>query len=373
MLSNSLLDAAYKRVAVSNIGPHRDENTNKLDYSWATAQYPRPHQPDLPAQVDSFLASYQKQQTPAESLWVFNVGYWDIWYLTALPRRLAIEVLDASARDLFFQIERLYQAEQEAQSRHATDGTPRAPFRIFLTRLFDISLTPGFASARPKPPHPHSRASQLRNAAFLTEYWNALLEAAVDNWIATPDPEHWSTADTVDIQVAEALAGKRPLDLGNFAAARDNEGADNDHDHGNHQTGKGRASSPSLLPRREVASYGIARYLQELMIDRQLRDADLSDRTGLGARPPEDGFLEISVPCALNVAGDGDMMMTTVVCQEPDNYLFYTEFAVGQRAVREIGVRAARRFLDHVEAGSRWREKAMGYGKGRGWGRGGHA
>ncbi|KAI0454435.1 hypothetical protein F5B21DRAFT_475385 [Xylaria acuta] len=380
VVSNPLLDAAYRHLSAPTVDSNRDDNTIELDYSWFEKQYPKPCQPDLAVQVDSFLSSSRTQRAAAETLWVFNVGYWDIWYLAALPRKLATHVIDSSVRDLFFQIERLYQAAQDRESvafsksysipgipppmgpGYGADRVARAPFRIFLTRLFDISLTPGFATARPKPPHPHSSASQLRNAAFLTNYWNALLEAAVDDWLATPDPEYWSTTDTIDPQVVKALVGEQPLPI-DRPNQKHYRGWDN-HEY----------DGTITLQHREFASYGISRYLRELMIDHQLRSSDLFDHKGLGARPPEDGFLDITMPCAFTKSGEAlmeygeaaDEESRAVVCEEPDNYLFYTGFTVGQRAIHEIGVRAARRLLDQVEDNSKWREKArMRKGGGR--------
>ncbi|KAI3341404.1 hypothetical protein F4824DRAFT_312560 [Ustulina deusta] len=375
VMSNQFLDAAYKRISSSTFGSNRDDNTVKPDYSWATEQYPRPCQHDLAAQVDSFLSSSLPRRAATESLWVFNVGYWDIWYLAALPRKLATEVLDSSIRDLFFQVERLYQATQDRElvtflesysdpgastpmeTGSRADEITRAPFRIFLTRLFDISLTPGFGNARPSPPKPHSTSSQLRNAAFLTRYWNAILDVAVNDWLATSDPEYWSSTDKIDIKVIEALAGKRSL----AEVEKPKEGRkEKDHNRDNKERSGGIS-----LPRRRLVSYGMSGYLRGLMIDRQLRNADLFDHNGLGALPPEDGFLEISMPCVLKVAGDRvikggvvDAEGEIVVCQDPDHYLFYTEFTVSPRAIHEIGVRAARRFLDQVEVNSGWREKA---------------
>lgn len=385
MISNPLLDAAYRRVSTSAVVPNKDDKTAKLDYSWVVKQYPKPLRHDLATQVDAFLSSPRTRRAVTESLWVFNIGYWDVWYLAALPRRLATEVLDLSVRDLFFQIERLYRAAQDRDSAafsepyYSDSRAPgsvgagsgsrvgrvaRAPFRIFLARLFDISLTPGFASARPKPPGPHLSSSQLRNAAFLTKYWDTLLETAVDEWLATPDPEYWSIADTIDINVVEAVVGRRSLEREDLG-----RGAEEQNDQ--YGWGTGEFNGGISLPRRRVASYGISLYLQELMIDRQLRNSDLYDHNGLGARPPEDGFLDITMPCALRIAGEGTAedgdgnegrtTNRTVVCQEPDNYLFYTGFTVGPRAIQEIGRRAARRLLDQVEAGSRWRERASMY------------
>ncbi|KAI1272608.1 hypothetical protein F5Y07DRAFT_412302 [Xylaria sp. FL0933] len=386
VMSNQFVDGAYKRVSASSVVLNQDDNTVKLDYSWIPEQYPKPYQHDLAAQIDYFLASSQAHRASTGSLWVFNVGYWDIWYLTALPRKLATEVLDSSIRDLFFQIERLYQATQGRKlvtspwpsHTHPSDptdtgskagDTPRAPFRIFLTRVFDISLTPGFASTRPSPPRPHSTTTQLRNAAFLTKYWNALLEASAKEWLATSDPEDWPVTDKIDIQVIEATVGKHPLGKtegskkgkGKAKGKKENEG---EKDNGRNRSSQG-SDGNFTLPRRRLASYGLASYLQELMIDRQLRNTDLFDHNGLGAGPPEDGFIDITMPCVLKVAGHGiakggevgDAGREISVCQDPDNYLFYTEFTVSPRAIHEIGVRAARGFLDQVEESSAWRER----------------
>ncbi|KAI1345703.1 hypothetical protein F5Y01DRAFT_322827 [Xylaria sp. FL0043] len=379
VMSNQFVDGAYKRVSASSVVLDKDDNTVKLDYSWIPEQYPKPYQHDLAAQIDYFLASSRSHRASTETLWVFNVGYWDIWYLTALPRKLATEVLDSSIRDLLFQIERLYQATENRESvisprpfshLHVSDPTdtgskaadiPRAPFRIFLTRVFDISLTPGFTSTRPSPPHPHSITTQLRNAAFLTKYWNALLDASAKEWLATSDPEDWPVTDKIDIQVIEATVGKHPLAKTEGSKKEKGKGEkekENGRDQSSHES-----DGNFTLPRRRLASYGLASYLQELMIDRQLRNTDLFDHNGLGARPPEDGFIDITMPCVLKVAGHGvtkegevvDAGREVAVCRDPDNYLFYTEFTVSPRAIHEIGVRAARGFLEQIEESSAWR------------------
>ncbi|KAI1813336.1 hypothetical protein GGS20DRAFT_486410 [Poronia punctata] len=355
VMSNALLDAAHK-IITSVQGETKRNNQNNggpnLDYSWVPSQYPVPTQPDLAAQIDAFLSSPKPALSPAETLWVFNVGYTDIYNLAALPRNLALQVLDANVVDLFFHIKRLYRAAEDKNSPAFSDyylsshgpleasvredkKVARAPFRLYLKPTFDITLTPGFNSTRPSPVRPpHSSADHLRNAVFLTTYWNTLLETAVDDWLKSPDPEHWSVVDTVDIGIVKALAANGPLRP--QKPKRRNQLRDID--------------IPFL--RREVDSYDLAHYIHELMVDRQLRNADMSDGNGLGARPSEDGFLYISTPCLSRYeVGNGGRD----VCGEPDNYLFYTDFVVGQRAIYEIGVRAARRFLDQVEIGSSWR------------------
>ncbi|KAJ2992227.1 hypothetical protein NUW58_g2238 [Xylaria curta] len=377
VVSNSLLDAAYTRVSAPTAGSNKSDDAIELDYSWVAKQYLKPRQHDLAAQVDYFLSTSRTQPAANETLWVFNVGYWDIWYLAALPRRLATEVIDASIQDLVFQIERLYQTIRDRgssafsnsysnpgvssfiKSQNRTGETTRTTFRIFLSRVFDISLTPGFANTRPAPPSPHLSSSQLRNAVFLTKYWDAVLEAEVDDWLATPDPEYWSNTDRIDLSVVKALARKQPLKAGK------GEKIGRQEKYGHSWKYKYHGNSNSF-PRRRVASYGMSKYLRELMVDRQMRNADLFDHNGLGARPSEDGFLDISMPCSFKVTANGNVELgiatgagsKTVVCQEPDNYLFYTPFTVSQRAIREVGVRAARRLLEQVEDSSGWAQKA---------------
>ncbi|KAI8630774.1 hypothetical protein F5Y19DRAFT_473893 [Xylariaceae sp. FL1651] len=375
VMSNTLIETALEHVSVSTSAPAGKDNNTILDYSWVEKQYPLLTYHDLSSQVNAFLASPLPKLAPTETLWIFNVGYWDIWHLAALPRKLATEVLDSAVRNLFFHIEILYQAAQDWNSVAFSDfysnsnvlelietrpsmvkEVPRAPFRIFLTRLFDISLSPGFASARPEPPQPHSRSDQLRNAAFLRRYWDAVLEEAVDDWLVSPDPEYWSTADAIDIGVVKALIGKRSA-VNEESRGKRNKAKES------HAESNGLKQSRLPLPSREVASYDMSRYLQEQIIDRQLRNVDLMDHNGFGLRPLKDGFLDVSKPCiSLNSAGS-DIEVAggkgpAYICEQPDDHLFYSDFIVSQRAINTIGAHAADQFLKQ-DMSSIWKGRAV--------------
>jgi len=399
-MSNSLLDAAHQLVSPIDSRLLYYDDKPKLDYSWVSAEYPLPSHSDLASQIDNFLSLPKEENEspePAETLWVFNVGYTDIWNLAALPRRLATQVLDTNLVNLFFQIERLYTASQKPESVAFSDYyssrqpsssptapqenwrtysknnkkmIPREPFRIYITQVFDVTLTPGWETARATPPSPHSHSDHMRNAAFLTAYWNTVLGTAVDDWLATSDPEDWSTADSIDIEVVRALAANEPVRTQQIHKTTTTTTKKEDSKTliiSSSSNGGGVGAEQRVrkipFPRREAASYSIARYVRELLIDRQLRNSDLSDAKGLGARPSEDGFLYIATPCvskySVNMTDPEDGATYAdereEVCGEPDNHLFYTEFTLGQRAIHEIGVRAARRFMDQVEVGSRWR------------------
>ncbi|KAI0203014.1 hypothetical protein F4808DRAFT_467680 [Astrocystis sublimbata] len=368
VVSNSLLDSAYRHLSTLTGNSNGVANPNQLDYTWVEKQYPKPDLPDLSAQIDAFLAS-QTEGAAIETLWVFNVGYWDIWYLIAMPRQLATQVMELAIHDMFFQIERLFRAARDRNSTAFTEHPPtpenspnkgptvstgkgaRASFRIFFTKVFDISMTPGFAAARPKPPHPNSNSSDQRNAEYLTNYWNALLDSAVEKWLATPDPEFWSTDDKMDTEVESALSNKKPLP--HYATYRK-------HFH----MESWQRGGITHLPCRESATYGISQYILEHMIDHQLKGTALSDHNGMGERHPEEEFLEITHPCASARARDEPLKFgqrtiagrKMVVCGNQDVYLFYNGFTVGKRAMREIGVSAARQLLEQVDDSSKWKK-----------------
>ncbi|KAI0395632.1 hypothetical protein F5Y17DRAFT_182169 [Xylariaceae sp. FL0594] len=470
IMSNPLLQAAHQLLAAhTDPGPQSDGKEPELDYSWVPAAYPVPSsRPDLASQIDEFLSSPKQEAEegdraptppPAETLWVFNVGYTDIWNLVALPRHLATEVLDADLTDMFFQIKRLYTASQRRDSaaysnfyspphphsksspfqykmptpnsslfsssasylsstspfmsRRADSDTQntdmgkdmemnsmacrREPFRIFITQAFDVTLTPGWENSRAKPPSPHTLSDHMRNAAFLTEYWNRLLRTAVDDWLDSLDPADWSTADAVDINVLSALSHHEPIrtesqmlremDINNAnpnpnpnpksksksktsppsSSGKGTDGKDQTQKQENRVTDLTTDANPNIntyiaLPRRQAASYSISRYIRELLIDHQMRDSNLSDAKGFGTRPLNAGFEHVDTSCVSRRRSTKSESLEEVevevqVCAKEveDEYLFYDDFTVGPRAVREIGVLAARRLMDQVEVRSRWR------------------
>ncbi|CAJ2510923.1 Uu.00g065480.m01.CDS01 [Anthostomella pinea] len=377
MVSNSLFATSLGHV-VSQQDEVTDSNAGaKPDYSWVAEHYPVPTHQDLVGQIDAFLATPRPQRPPRETLWIFNFGYWDVWHLAALPRKLATAVLESEAHQLWSSIELLYQKAQDSESVAFSDyyldtnldpaatqsgAHPRAPFRILIPRFFDISLAPGFEAHRPEPPHPHTRAEQMRNAAFLTQFWDAIIVDLVDEWLDLPDPETWTDDDVVDIDVVNAVVAKRGETITAVERGGNSEGL------------------LIPLPRREAMTYDMSRYLRELMVDRQLRDADLVDHNGLGTRPVDEGFAEVWQPCVQgefaltntdsvadgsDTAQKGELMDKEIsaideeLCAESREHLFWTGFTVNQRAINEIGKRAAAQFLRAARADAEWAMKSQ--------------
>ncbi|KAH9908173.1 hypothetical protein F4778DRAFT_465957 [Xylariomycetidae sp. FL2044] len=451
--------SAY-RTASNPAGPEDpDDDADDDDYhTWVSEQYPVPTHADLASQIDAFLALPRDPRhgasspPPRETLWVFSFGYWDVWSLAALPRGLAAGVLESEVSALFAHVEVLYREAQKERSiaysdffslssssssssssspsralhnhddRNVTsdalddydnddmldaDGhLPRPPFRVLIPGLFDISLTPGFAHAysrspaslRPRrPPSPHGAAGHLRNAAFLTGYWNALVARTAAEWLALPDPAAWDEGDLLDAwEVEQGVTGSLIDDSSSSKEGgkkKKNKKRDHEIDdeyasvrgrgetggvggeRGRGKRGRGLRKEPIPLPRREIVRYDMSSHIRGLIMDRQLRDGDLvvdeEDRSGTG------GFREVWEPClsrgvmvgaeeeSSKGGDDKDHERSAAAgrggdggggdggggarCEKPSEHLFWTEFTVNQRAVDQIGRRAAKQFRRQVE------------------------
>ncbi|KAI0137512.1 hypothetical protein BJ170DRAFT_64708 [Xylariales sp. AK1849] len=360
LLSNSMYETVLNRIAAS---PNASAGPG-IDYTWLSDHYPVPSRlPDLEGQIDAFLATTPPRHPPRETLWVFNYGYWDIWKLAAIPRVEAMELLELQVEHLFSQIEVLYQQARTEDSIAYSDfytilantsappsenttavvlDVPPEPFRIFIPSLFDISLTPGFETVRFNPPFPHSRAEEMRNAAYLTDQWEQLVAAMIRDWIATPDPVVTGTSnETILVEKRDA------------------------------------SGNQVFVPnaRREAITYDTPKYIREQIVERQLRDAEVQDHNGWGNKPEKDGYLDVREPCMpLNMAENATATATVSakkrteseqavlpvvegMCSTPDEHLFWTEFTVGQRTINQIGQSAAKRYKVHVQKGGQWLKK----------------
>ncbi|KAK8039048.1 hypothetical protein PG993_007459 [Apiospora rasikravindrae] len=330
------------------------------DYSWLSTQYPTPlHLPDLQQQIDTFLASEPAAHPTQDTLWVFDFGFWDVWRLSAFPQDISFQLIEVLASVIFQEIDLLYQASREGQpdpneaehhhppetkwrarrrmsatTTSSEDNTGR-PFRVLIPRLFDVSVTPGFETARFRPPPPHSQADELRNAAYLTRHWDNWMDGMTERWLAMNTP-------TVEVM---STTGKNS--------------DENDDDR----------SDPNMLhgmdSRREVINPNVSKYLLELIADRQLKNSGLEDSRGMGNMPADQAFGQVEEAClqpnttttaAAAVAVSGSIEM--VPCADVDDYLFWDGFTVGPRAIRSIGQRAKDLVEQHIEAGAPWLKKA---------------
>lgn len=394
-----------------------DRDTPGYDYSYVSEAYPPQWKSsDLKDQVDRFLAMPKPRHASGETLWVFSFGLWDVWSLSSLPISSAKESVEVMTKDIFAQIERLYQAsmdptsiaysdvssmanrpaeeDPESQEDSAADGPvekregaeaqvqeqaeaeqpetsrPVESFRILVPRIVDPSILPGWRDLRPESPAVHSKAEQLRNAYSLTNAWNDGIVSALTEWVKTVD----SKKEEKDEGEATTKS-RRGLTLSRAAAG-----------------------SP---PTRDGYAYNLADYLLDAILERQMRNAKLTDGNGRGKGELEEGFHDVRNAClqplssvavsvstqvgvTLNlpykkiggdkqaltqaptaksmfkrdgqeggIAGaDADVdvdvkkpalgyMSTAKVCEIPSDHLFYTPFALSQKAIQEIAAETA--------------------------------
>lgn len=431
-----------------------------MDYSYLSTLYaPKWQTLDLKDQVDRFLAMPKPRHAPKETLWVFNFGFWDIWSLSAMPIPAGKAAADAMTRDIFEQIERLYEASTDFRSIAWSDvsyvpappepetspeaGNEEPPaeeppvggptekmdegsaeigsqaeasaedtteyFRLLIPRITDPSLLPGWRDLRAQLPKVHSKAEQMRNSAELTEHWNDRIVDGLVEWVRKEDRRAGEE---------ENKASKRAEpDSGPAAAAAEADAASSPPaDAPATQTitqGKKVDKTPQQSrprPVRDGFAYNMANYVLDAMLERQLRNARLRDGSGRGDGAVEEGFRDVANSCVervdtalvaisvqsgvrleipneeigndvqvpsatkpekqqqqragrglvgrrdegegekaeekkSQVEGDVDMAAkaadTVKVCQIPSDFLFYTPFALSQKAIGEIAVQTA--------------------------------
>lgn len=420
-----------------------------MDYSYLSTEYaPKWQTLDLKDQVDRFLAMPKPRHAPKETLWVFNFGFWDVWSLSALPIPAGKAAADAMTRDIFEQIERLYEASTDPRSVAWSDikyipappepetspeaGNEESPaeeppvggptekrdegsaesgsqtesnaegtseyFRLLIPRITDPSLLPGWRDLRAQLPKVHSKAEQMRNSAELTEHWNDRIVDRLVEWVRKENKTA-GEEENKESKRAEPADAAAPLSSPADTPATQtiNQGKKVD---------KNPPQSRSS-PIRDGFAFNMANYVLDAMVERQLRNARQHDGSGRGDGAPEDGFRDVTNSCVERVdtalvavsvesgvrleipneeiggdvqvpsatkpenqqtrrrrtstrddkEGEGEEKKdskandpvdlaakaaeTVKVCQIPSDYLFYTPFALSQKAIGDIAAQTA--------------------------------
>ncbi|KAJ0125300.1 hypothetical protein J7T55_006645 [Diaporthe amygdali] len=423
-----------------------------MDYSYLSTYYaPKWQTLDLKDQVDRFLAMPKPRHAPKETLWVFNFGFWDVWSLSAMPIPAGKEAVDAMTKDIFEQIERLYEASTdvrsaawsdasyvsaplesgsspEAESEEPSAGGPTEKreesaengsqvennamdtaeyFRLLIPRVTDPSLLPGWRDLRAQLPKVHSKAEQMRNSAALTEHWNDRIVDGLVEWVRKENKKPGEGEENKETKRSdpETAPSSSPL-----AENADVQTTTQGKKVGGAPTQQER---PRPSPIRDGFAYNLANYVLDAMVERQLRNAKQHDGSGRGDGAVEDGFRDVTNSCVERVdtamvavsvqsgvrleipnkdiggdiqvpsattpekqqqqhqAGDrrssskrneeektkksqadaaegnssdlspNKVADTVKVCQIPSDYLFYTPFALSQKAIADIAAQTA--------------------------------
>lgn len=262
---------------------------------------------------------------------------------------------------------------------------PTEYFRILVPRIIDPSMLPGWRDLRPVLPKVHSKAEQMRNSAELTGFWNDEIVNALSDWVKQEDkqPEQAEKKASRDVAIGEEI--KRVQEEASSASA----------DLASTVVQPDRAVEigpvTPIYPVRDGFAYNLADYLLDAMIERQMRNARLKDGVGRGDRPVEEGYRDVTNACVQQVntvavsisvesgitldipnrnigkdvqvptvptphvsrrednsnGVDGDAGSTSQTsslvkfCDSPSDHLFYTPFALSQRAIVAIASQSA--------------------------------
>ena len=259
--------------------------------------------PDLATQIQEYLSS-QSDSAFGETIFAISFGFWDIYHLAGLDYELAQNMTDAAIDHLVSQINLLYTHFTKQLSNNPRNASSSVPsFQLVIPKLFDPTLAPGWISQRSMPLSPSSVAEQQKQAVYLTERWNSLLENALGSWVAA--------------------------DANEDNAANETDTAGNEN----------QATLP--LPRKDIFYYDLPQYILDIIIEHQLEDAGQSDAAGLGKG--ESPFVSVAEPCLRDGAEDEkeeDGVWNTV-CPDPSAYLFWDGFNLGGTANAGLGVNIA--------------------------------
>lgn len=268
-------------------------------------------------------------------------------------------------------IEKLYPAIAQAAKTNTTEAGgeehPYPPFRVIIPRLFDPTLLPGWLSHRPMPASPSSIAEQQKNAVYLTERWNSLMENRMGGWVNSPPPT--SVSDTVpppskyeigvsrtDVRHPEPSIAEK-VGLGEeIHVTRDAE-AEAEADPSLGGINKG---DKAETPDRDIFYYDTPTYLLQVIVEHNLEREGVSDANGLGkGTSPYDSVYAPCVRAADEYEGrtEGDEFVEAdgmLVCRDPEDFLFWDAWGLGSVAKAEIGREIGTMVLEGKSLRSAW-------------------
>jgi len=214
--------------------------------------------------------------------------------------------VDDTIKELFRQLDILYAAYREhvlnKLSESSTLGGGNIPFRVVIPNLMDPTLLPGW-TGRPAPLPPASAAEEHKQAVYLTERWNTVLENGIAEWMDGDGPSRNASESE-----SESETEKVPRD--------------------------------GILPRvvKDVFFYDLPMYLLNILVKHQLEAEGMVDATD-----SDTSFASVRSPCVRDLEEDEDRSSGFVevngklVCANPNEFLFWDGFRIGAVANEGIG------------------------------------
>ena len=288
--------------------------------------------PDLAAQIQTYIALPPPKQPPTETIFVVSYGIWDIYDFSRLDFLIAQNGTDRSIEDLFKQLDILYNhftkhlyspdIVSTSISADSVDDAQKLSiptFRVILPKVFDPTLLPGWVTLRPAPPAPSSVAEQQKNAVYLTQRWNQRVENQLMQWVVAlpaPVPAPQNPNPEQDSSHEDIRNSNKPAPIAPSEPAEE-----------------------ATVIQKDVFYYDLPKLLLDVIVEHQLEDEGLSDASGLGTG--ESPFESVYVPCVREAGGDDiDGLVNLagmLVCNEPEEYLFWDSFNLGAVMKGRIG------------------------------------
>ena len=293
--------------------------------------------PDLATQINSYIALQPPKKRPTETIFVVSFGFWDVYDFSRMDFPIAQNGTDSSIKEIFKQLDILYNhfvtnlySPAASGLEDATDDTetPQTPsFRVILPRLFDPTLLPGWITLRPHSPAPSSVAEQQKNAVYLTERWNNVMENKIAEWVvSTPAPPPPT-----------------------FEQSESHEDTRNNYE-------RSQPAESILAIQKDVFYYDLPKLLLDIMVEHQLEDEGLSDANGLGNG--ESPFESVYQPCVREAESDDTDGLVDLngmlVCKEPEEYLFWDAFNLGAVAKGMIGKEVGEMVRENKTLRTKW-------------------
>ncbi|KAH6712800.1 hypothetical protein BKA61DRAFT_675056 [Leptodontidium sp. MPI-SDFR-AT-0119] len=331
--------------------------------------------PDLSTQIQAYLSLPPPIQAPKETIFVLSFGFWDIYDFARLDFAMAMNVTDRSIDEIFTQLDILYNHFDTNLYPAEVNATTRPKFKVIIPRLFDPTLTPGWKTHRPPPLSPSSVAEQQKNAVYLTERWNQMMENTMGSWInSLSDPEFNSTPEPAPEEEVIPLQPSEPFQPPNVninipsSPSEDQPRTDvrhtprtppslpNPNPNPNSKTALFRTRlsaaplSTTLLPQKDIFYHPLPTYVLSAILTHALQSAGIIDGSGLGSDTSSttSSFLSVNLPCVREVqeGEDVDGMVDVngmLVCREQGLFLWWDAFRLGGVANgvlgREVGER----------------------------------
>ncbi|KAK6602508.1 hypothetical protein H4I95_06445 [Botrytis cinerea] len=359
---------ASNKVYLSSIEDTAGQNNNETKITAESML------PDLEAQVKSFIALPLPKKKLRETIFVVSFGTWDIWHYASLDYIKAQEAQNKAVAEIFAQLDNLYAHHREnleathviVKPHNDSHVVAKPQFRIVIQKLFDPTMLPGWLSQRPIPLKPSSVAENQKNAISLVRDWDNSVENFIKPWFAST-PEATTTSEWAEPAPEEQVSGDAVPETFD------------QNDQQSQSQGKRESegdveaeSKPDIPPpQKDIYYYDLNRFLTEIIIEHQLEDEGLSDASGLGTK--ESPYISVYDPCVR--AGDdgeskkrgpgekrksgkinkgnekrGEMKDTKslpdinglLVCEQPDEYLFWDDFNMGSQAKELVGKEIAK-------------------------------